>query len=91
VPKSKLKSVRALPWGIALQAGLVARERWQSLSKRDRERLARLTRDSRGRLSNLSAKEREELRKLLGKLDIKQMGRDLLPLAGARKRRRRKR
>ena len=65
-------------------------ERWRGLSQRDRARLTRLLRDSRGRLGNLSARERDELRKVVRKLDLKGMGREVVPLlrGGRRKRRR---
>ena len=74
-----------------LQASVVVGRRWTALSKKDRERLTRLLRESRGRLDNLSSRERTELRRLVGKLDINRMGRELLPVlrAGRRGRRRR--
>ena len=100
MPKPKISSksssarVKALPWAAALQVVVAVARRWKALSERDRARLSQLTRDSRGRLGNLSAKERGELRKLAGKLDLKGMGRELLPLvrggrAGRKARRRR--
>ncbi len=65
-------------------------ERWRALSEKDRARLTRLVRESRGRLGHLSARERDELRKLVRKLDLKGMGRELLPLVrGGRGRKRR--
>jgi len=88
--KPKLTRVKALPWAVLLQAGAVLGRRWRSLSAKDRAHLARLTRQSRGRLGNLSAKERGELRKLVGKLDLKGVSRELLPLVrGGRTRKRR--
>jgi hypothetical protein len=78
--KPNLKRVKALPWAVLLQAGAVLGKRWRSLSAKDRAHLARLTRQSRGRLGNLSEKERRELRKLVGKFDLKGMSRELLPL-----------
>jgi hypothetical protein len=87
--KLKLLRMKALPWTLLLQGATVTGKRWRSLSANDRARLARLTRDSRGRLGNLSAKERRELRKLVEKLDLKGIGRELLPLTrGGRKRKR---
>jgi hypothetical protein len=73
-----------------LQVVLAIGERWRGLSQRDRARLTRLVRDSRGRLGNLSARERDELRKVVRKLDLKGMGREVVPLlrGGRRKRRR---
>jgi acyl-CoA reductase-like NAD-dependent aldehyde dehydrogenase len=86
--------LKALPWAAALQAAAAIGERWRSLSPRDRQRLAHLLRERlrlrKGRLGELSSKERDELRKLMRKLDLKSMGKDMFPLlrsAGRRKRR----
>jgi hypothetical protein len=88
--KPKCKRVKALPWAVLLQVGAVLGRRWRSLSAKDRAHLARLTRQSRGQLGNLSEKERRELRKLVGKLDLKGVSRELLPLVRpGRKRKRR--
>ena len=74
-----------------LQAVMVVGRRFTALSQKDRARLARLLRESRGRLGNLSARERSELRRLVGKLDVNRMARELLPVlrTGRRGRRRR--
>jgi hypothetical protein len=87
--KSKLARAKLLPWAALLQAGVAFSKRWRSLSERDRARMLGLLRESGGRLGTLSSKERKELRKLAGKLDLKGMGRELLPLVrgGRRKRR----
>jgi hypothetical protein len=87
--KGKVMRAKALPWAVLLQAGTVLGKRWRSLSANDRARLAQLTRESKGRLGTLSAKERRELRKLVGKLDLKGMSRELLPLARGGRRRKR--
>jgi hypothetical protein len=88
--KSKLDRAKALPWAALLQAGVAFTKRWRSLSERDRARLAGLLRNSGGRLGNLSAKERKELSRLAGKLDLKGMGRELLPLLRGRRGRKRR-
>jgi hypothetical protein len=77
--------VKALPWAALLQAGVVVGKRWRSLSDKERARLTALLRQSGGRPRNLGEKERRELRKLAGKLDLKGMGRELLPLARRRR------
>jgi hypothetical protein len=89
--KSSVDRAKALPWALLLQAGFVVGKRLSSLSASERERLAGLVRDSGGRLGSLSEKERKELRKLAGKLDLRGMGSELLPLirGGRRSRRRR--
>lgn len=91
MPKSKQSRAKALPWAMMLQAVMVVGRRFTALSQKDRARLARLLRESRGRLGNLSARERSELRRLVGKLDVNRMARELLPVlrTGRRGRRRR--
>jgi hypothetical protein len=90
VPKSsesKLKRrVKVVPWAVLLQGGVILGRRWAALSAKERERLTRLVRKSGGRVSNLSVKERLELRKLARKLDVKGMGRELLPLVRGKRR-----
>jgi hypothetical protein len=61
------------------------------LSAKDRARLARLLRESRGRPRALGVKEREELRRLVGKLDLRRMGGELLPIVSGRGRGRKRR
>jgi hypothetical protein len=89
--KSRRERVKALPWAAMLQSVMVIGRHWRALSEKDRARMTRLVRDSQGRLSNLSTKEREELRRLVGKLDLKGMGRDLVFLARGRQLRRKRR
>jgi len=87
--KSKRSRLKALPWAALLQAGLAFGERWRALSEKDRTRLTQLVRQSRGRVGNLSSRDRDELRKVVRKLDLRAMGREMLPLVrgGRRKRR----
>jgi hypothetical protein len=80
---------RALPWALVLQAVIVVGRRVASLSSRDRTRLLALVRESRGVPGRLGTRDRAELRKLLGKLDVRGMARELVPLTGRRGRRRR--
>jgi hypothetical protein len=87
--KTTFERSKSLPWAAALQAGMVLRSRWKGLSEKDRTRLIRLMRDSRGRRSNLTGKERDELRRLVGKVDLKGIGRDLLALRSGRRGRKR--
>jgi hypothetical protein len=88
---SAVDRVKALPWTAMLQVSLVLGRRWRSLSDKDRDRFTRLVRDSRGRASNLSTKERAELRRLVGKLDVKRTGRELAFVVGRAHRRDRRR
>jgi hypothetical protein len=86
---NKSERLKELPWMAVLQGVVLVGRRWRSLSAKDRARLGRLVRDSQGRVGNLSRKERAELRKLVGKLDIRGLAGDLASLARGRGRRRR--
>jgi hypothetical protein len=88
--KSKLQHVKDVPWALLLQVGIVLGRRWRALSSKDRARLARLARESQGRPGNLSAKQRKELRKLVGKLNLKRAGRELVLLKRVRRWRKRR-
>jgi hypothetical protein len=84
--RSKLKTgVEAVPWAVLLRGGMIVGKRWTALSAKERARLAQLVRQSRGRVSNLSVKQRVELRKLARKLDLKGIGRELMPLVRGRR------
>jgi len=85
------RRVKAIPWSTLLQGGVIVGARWVALSAKERARLIELVRASRGRLSNLSARERRELRKLLHRLDVRGIGRDLTALARSRRGGRRRR
>ena len=81
---------RTLSWAIVVQTLLVVGRRLGSLSSRDRTRLLELLRESRGWPGRLGERDRAELRKLIAKLDVRAMARELVPLArgGGRGRRR---
>lgn len=79
-----------MPWVMALQAGLLAREHWLKLEPADRAELQQLIRKSKGRASNLTAKERERAKALVDKLELAAFGKSLVPVAtGLRRKRRR--
>lgn len=82
----------AIPWLALARGAMIIGRRWTALSAKDRARLIELVRESRGRVGNLSVKQRLELRKLAGRLDLKGMVRDLLPVlrGGGRRGRRRR-
>ena len=67
---------------------MLARERWGRLEPGDRAKLSRIVRESRGRPGNVSAKDRDELRRLVGQLDLMGIPRDLSPFGRGRGRRR---
>jgi hypothetical protein len=88
--ESKRERLRAIRWVAVAQAGVAIGRRWRALSAKERARLSQLARASGGRPGNLSGKERAELRRLVSKLDLKGLGRELLPLAPRRRGRRRR-
>ena len=87
--KERSEGSRAIPWALALQALVVVGRRVASLSSRDRNRLLDLLRESRGWPGRLGERDRAELRKLVGKLDMRSMARELVPLARGTRRRKR--
>jgi hypothetical protein len=80
---SKLDRVKTLPWALLLEGGLVVRGRWRSLPEQDRAQLLDLARRSRGWPRNLSPSERSELSRLLGRLDLQGLARELVWLQRA--------
>jgi hypothetical protein len=82
--------VRAVPWVIVVQTALAANARWRAMAPKDRERLTKLLKTSKGRPANLSAREREDVKRLLGELDLQGLARELGPFMRARRRRRRR-
>ncbi|HTY96321.1 MAG TPA: hypothetical protein VMB91_04730 [Solirubrobacteraceae bacterium] len=79
-----------LPVAELLQGTIALASRWMRLSGKDRSRLLDLLIDSKGVLTRLTPKERKELRRLLGKLDLAGLSRELSGLSRDwRKRRRR--
>jgi hypothetical protein len=89
--KQASERVKALPWGAIASAGVAVGKRWSALSAKERRRLTSLVRESRGRMGNLSSRERSELKKLVGKLDLRNAASELLPLARGGKRGRKRR
>jgi hypothetical protein len=90
-PQTARERLKALPWALLLQATVVIGKRWRALPEKDRARVARIVRESRGRPSSLGTRERLELRRVMGKLDVKRMIRELVPLVrggGSRRKRR---
>lgn len=78
--------IKAVPWLLMMQAALTAREHWDVLTAAERTALTRLLRTAKGRPSNLTTRERAELRRLVGRLDLPGLGKDLMPLAAKSRR-----
>jgi hypothetical protein len=84
--KRRADRLRSLPWAAALRVTFIVGRRVGSLSSRDRRRLGELMKQSRGWPGRLGDRERAELRKLVGKLDLRAMGRELARARGRRPR-----
>ncbi|HUH80798.1 MAG TPA: hypothetical protein VLZ06_05675 [Solirubrobacteraceae bacterium] len=67
----------SLPLAELLQGAIAAVSRWIRLSPKERSRLLGLLVESKGVVTRLSPKERKELRRLLGKLDLAGLSREL--------------
>jgi hypothetical protein len=70
-----------LPLAELLQGTIALASRWMRLSGRDRSRLLDLLIESKGVVTRLTPKERKELGRLLGKLDLGGLSRELSGLA----------
>jgi len=70
----------SLPLSELLQGAIALTSRWIRLSAKERSRLLGLLAESKGVLTRLTPKERKELRRLLGKLDLAGLSRELTGL-----------
>jgi hypothetical protein len=83
----RLLPFRGAPWMLVLEGAFIAREHWQHLDPQERDRLRELIRKSKGRPSNLATHERDEFKRLVAKLDVPGIGREMIPFVGKRRRR----
>jgi hypothetical protein len=81
----QLIRVKAFPWALLLEASLIVHGRWRSLPKRERAQLVLLARRSHGWPGNLSPRERAELRRLIGRLDTRELAGELAALRAVSK------
>jgi hypothetical protein len=79
---------RATPWLLVYEMARAAKDHWDQLDPRDRNRLADLVRRSKGRPQNLSRSERDELVQLVRRLQLLRLGGALGGAAIAGRRRR---
>ncbi|HEU4978631.1 MAG TPA: hypothetical protein VFT42_07040 [Solirubrobacteraceae bacterium] len=77
---------RRVPILILAQAAMALRDHWNLLEAKERKELARLLKESKGRPGALSKKEREELRRIVGKLDVLTLGKRVAGFGGRRRR-----
>ena len=81
---SRRAAGRAIPitWLLVVaEAALATRRHWQKVEPTTRRRLRELVAKSRGRPSNLTAAERREVRRLVDRLDLRVLVRDLTAVA----------
>ena len=71
---------------VAAQAAMASRRHWQLLTPHERERVREIVVKSKGQPWTLSPRERKELTRLVSKLRLWHLGRDVAGIAvGARK------
>jgi hypothetical protein len=70
---------RVLPWVLIYELASIAGAEWRGLSAHERARLTRLITKSRGWPSNLSRRERAEVRRIVTKLDLQRVAREIVP------------
>lgn len=75
----RLPGRRAVPWALALELAVTARDHWGKLTPGERAHLQSLARKFKGRPANLTPRDRKDLRRMLAKMDLPGMGRSLLP------------
>jgi hypothetical protein len=86
--------VDSLPLSELLQGAIALTSRWIRLTAKERSRLLGLLVESKGMVTRLTPKERKELRRLLDRLDLAGLSRELTGLTrdwrkrGDRRRRR---
>jgi hypothetical protein len=85
-----VSSVKAIPWRLVLEVATVVVNRFRDdVPPGDRQRLTRLVRKSKGDPRRLTASERSEILKILRRLDVQRLGRDVTGVVGANRLRRR--
>jgi hypothetical protein len=69
-------------WAFAVAEALAAtRRHFSGVDPRVRRRVVALARKSKGRASNLTPREKQELRRLVGQMDLWQLSKDLAAVA----------
>jgi hypothetical protein len=87
-PRSLLR-LRLLPWWLLYELANAASNQWRELEDADRERLRYLLGKSRGWPGNLTRRERDEVAQIAAQLDLRRLGRDVMPRVVERRLRRR--
>jgi hypothetical protein len=77
---TRLTRIRAVPWLLVFEAARTVHSHvMDSLSPRERKRVGEILRASRGNPLAVTDAQRDELRAIARKLDLKRLGRDLVP------------
>ena len=79
----KLTRLKMLPWLLLFEAARVLRSHLtEHLTPQDRRRVIEIVRRSKGDPRRVTAQERKDLRAIAASLDLLELGRDMLPVAG---------
>ncbi len=81
---SRRRAVRGVPllWAFAVAEALTTtRRHFAGVDPRARRRAVELVRRSKGRPSNLTAAEKQELRRLVGEMDLWRLSKDIAAVA----------
>ncbi|HEX3873005.1 MAG TPA: hypothetical protein VHW26_02590 [Solirubrobacteraceae bacterium] len=70
---------RILPWLVLYELASIAGAEWRGLSSAERDKLTRLVVKSRGWPSNLSRRERAEVKRIITKVDLQRVAREIVP------------
>src|SRR5437763_11814733 len=70
--------LRPLKWMVLVDLAVVARDRWGRLEADERRRLAEILRKGR----NVSDRDKADLRRIVGKLELLDAGRQIVPIIG---------
>jgi hypothetical protein len=70
---------RVLPWVLLYELASIAGAEWRGLSAAERAKLTRLLSKSRGWPSNLTRRERAEVKRIITKVDLHRVARDIVP------------
>ena len=77
---ASLMRVRAMPWLMVFELAVTLRKHWRRLEPADRNRLAELVKKSQGRPNRLTAEERADMRRLVAKLEPREIARSVVPI-----------
>jgi hypothetical protein len=76
----RFSRLRAVPWLLLFEAArLVHSQVMDALSPKERRRVTEILKKSKGMPQNVTPSEREELRAIARKIDVKRLGRDMVP------------